>query len=231
MSAERREHDAYFTAPPLARAIVERIDFLRGSAPREVIEPHCGGGAFVWAARQVWPEATIAAFDLVDRGGGELVAAHADSFGVRDWLTPGTFSASTDLIIGNPPYGDAEAHVRRSLEVVRPGGMVAFLLRLSFLASQGRLRGVSASGSGGMGLFGVHPIAPRPSFTGQGSDNSEYALFVWKRGWSGAAEIGVPLFWGAAAPVRSEPAPERLAQFKDAETKGQLPLLAVGGAR
>lgn len=245
---ERREHDAYFTPPELARAIVERVATFIGEMGR-IWEPHCGGGAFVAAARAQWPKHWITALDLVDRRDGAL-AAGACRFVKHDWLQPlpaklepYTQVDPPDLIIGNPPFLDAEAHVRRALEVVRPpegphgyykeGGHVAFLLRLAFLASGERLRGISASGPSGMGLKMVCPIAPRPSFTGLGSDNSEYALFVWQRDFKGLATLGEPIFWKPAkkshakpvSVVKAEPAPERLAQFKDAEAKGQLSLL------
>jgi len=73
---------------------------------------------------------------------------------------------------------------------VQEGGDVAFLLRITFLAGKGRVP-----------LYGEHPlwsfqpIAGRPSFTGGGSDPSEYGLFCWKKGHQGEGRILGPLEW------------------------------------
>lgn len=68
----------------------------------------------------------------------------------------------------------AELHVRRALQTVRPGGVVAFVLRENFKGSFER-----------MPLWARYPYAwdvtlvPRPSFTEGGTDSCEYGLFVW----------------------------------------------------
>jgi hypothetical protein len=93
-----------------------------------------------------------------------------------------------DLIIGNPPYMLAEEHVTLARKT---GAWVAFLLRLSFLGSQARAKTVWAS----PGLRWLIPISRRPSFTGGGSDASEYAVFVWGRGFTGNAVVLPHLQW------------------------------------
>ena len=193
---ERIDLDAYFTPEALAVALVERVAALMPTAPAVIWEPHCGGGAFVRAAHACWGGAAeIVAFDITPtrRAAVEPLAR----FEWMDWLgqLPGVSLKRADLIIGNPPYTGAADHVERAVERVAPGGFVAFLLRAAFLSSAERLRGVSASGPTGRGLHSVHFIAPRPSFTGTGSDNSEYALCVWQRGNLAPATVGAPLFW------------------------------------
>jgi hypothetical protein len=114
-----------------------------------------------------------------------------------------------DVILGNPPYSirlpklgpDGEQlrypashkragqlrwdvievatdHVLHGLQCVPVGGFVAYTLRIGFLGGKDHVRR----------LHGLTPPArvdtyvPRPSFTGQGTDNSEYAQFVWEHG-------------------------------------------------
>ena len=43
-----------------------------------------------------------------------------------------------DLIIGNPPFSEAMAFVKRSLELVKHEGKVIFILRTAFLESDAR---------------------------------------------------------------------------------------------
>ena len=78
--------------------------------------------------------------------------------------------------MGNPPYKQAEAFIEKGMELLRPSGHLAFLLRVGFLASRGRYP-----------LFQkwkpsrVIVMSGRPSFTGAGSDRYDYALIVWPR--------------------------------------------------
>jgi hypothetical protein len=93
------------------------------------------------------------------------------------------------LIVGNPPYNAAEEHVRHALTMLAPDGVLAFLLRINFLGSTKRAD-----------FFVQHrpnllrAIAPRPSFTGSGNDQTEYGLFCWAPDY-GAHTLGEPLTW------------------------------------
>ena len=77
------------------------------------------------------------------------------------------------------PFFDAEMWVRKAISETRPGGWVVFLLRLAFLESIKRARG----------LWKEYPptkvltLASRPSFTLNGKTNSDaYAIFYWHVG-------------------------------------------------
>lgn len=100
-------------------------------------------------------------------------------------------SYAVDLVIGNPPYSLAEQFVCHSLTLVKPNGYVIFLLRLSFLCSSKRINGLYQKHP----LRAFAPIAPRPSFTEGGNDNSEYAAFVWQQGFTGVGRIEPPIIW------------------------------------
>lgn len=207
----RFKDDAYFSPRPLARAIAFRLrdafaeedsescdaefDAKYRTNIRHILEPSAGDGSFVEAAKSAWPHARITAIEPNRIGANswhttehrttfEAWCAKVERSKARDLAMP----REVDLIIGNPPYMLAEEHVTLARKT---GAWVAFLLRLSFLGSQARARTVWAS----PGLRWLIPISRRPSFTGGGSDASEYAVFVWQRGYEGNAEILSHLQW------------------------------------
>ena len=169
----RHPLDAYYTPDALARALVGTLDLPTGSV---VWEPHAGGGAFVRALHAAGHR--IYASDLNYEADGlreaGVVAGWAQN-ALTGWTAP---LQRPDWIVGNPPYDNAEAHVRAALATARVG--VAFLLRLAFLEGARRRH-----------LFAdyppaeVHVLVERPSFTGQGTDSSAYGWFVWRRGHEG----------------------------------------------
>lgn len=83
-----------------------------------------------------------------------------------------------ELVIGNPPFNDAEAHVRHAMSLAYPGGHVAFLLRLALLESAARIPFWEE-----FPARRVYVLSQRPSFTGNGkTDSCAYAFFVWRKG-------------------------------------------------
>jgi hypothetical protein len=96
---------------------------------------------------------------------------------------------SADWIVGNPPYNQAEAHIRRALGL---SGQVAFLLRLAMLESRARVD-----------LWRKHParkvwvLAERPSFTNGKTDSAAYGWFWWDQTWEGPTELEVVSWRGA----------------------------------
>lgn len=183
--AERRARDAYFTPVPLARAIVARLAEVL-PAPSSVLEPSAGAGAFMDAAATSWPTARVAGVDIEPR---------RTSIARGNFLSTECAPAECALVLGNPPYIEAEAFVRRALDVVAPGGHVAFLLRAGFL--HGKKRGAWVQKH----LRLYIPLAERPSFTDDGrTDASEYSVFVWRRDHDWPPMIAAPLFWRSPAP-------------------------------
>jgi hypothetical protein len=195
-AADRVVLDAYMTPDPLALAICGELR-RRGEDPMDVIEPSGGDGAFVRAARATWDMAHVTAVEVDPAKRSALTVAGAQLVVCEDWVLWATGLANTQgeegldrLILGNPPFRKAQPHVEAALDILREGDRLAFLLRLNFLGSRDRVRFWRRPG-----LESVQTIAPRPSFTGGGTDGTEYALFCWRKGYRGAPRILSPLVW------------------------------------
>lgn len=181
----RNAADFYPTPDALALAIAQRIREEFGEVG-QIVEPSAGAGAFVRAARAMWPGAWIQAIEPGSRHGPALCEAGADVVRQLIWEDAvGRLiqaSLGPNLVLGNPPFSLAEAHVRIALDRMRDGDVLALLLRASFLAGQARTRGLFAEAPPSH----VWHVAPRPSFTGDGkTDGAEYAVVVWTKGQRG----------------------------------------------
>lgn len=201
----RRESDNYQTPLKLAQAICTRLAGVM-PAPKSIMEPSAGLGRFVMASRESWPNADITAVELREECEEPLKKCEPTRICMGLWETVDLSSAPVpDLIVGNPPYENAQQHLELSLARVRQpkvsgiiigdlplGGYVAFLLRMAFLNSQARVRTLWDLQKGFRYLM---PLAQRPSYTGDGkSEHSEYAVYVFQNGYKGNAEI-LPHLW------------------------------------
>jgi hypothetical protein len=208
----RREFDFYPTPAPVADALVElAARFVPGEVAR-IIEPQAGEGAIVRACRKRWPSADLLAYDVRREVRAACLEAGADEFTARDWREPWPVPHA-DLIIGNPPFADAEAQVIASLERLPYGSLLLQLLPLGFLGGLERARGVWRR----PGFLACCSLAPRPSFDGQGSDRTDSAVYLWRGGHTGPALLLPPVCW--RGPADLEVPPE------------QASLLLAGGVR
>ena len=164
-NSEREENDFYATEPKATRLLCEVEKFNP-----VILEPCCGVGSISEVLKDYGYE--VVSYDLVDRGYG---------IGNFDFLqdeSPMTTSLLFDIIT-NPPYKDAEAFVRRSIEVVPNNCKVAMFLKLQFLEGQARRK-----------LFNVCPpkvvyvssarlqCAKNAEFEKYGNNAQAYAWFV-----------------------------------------------------
>ena len=119
---DRRPNDGYFTPQDLAAQLV---DVLPIEPTHYVLEPHAGAGAF----------------HRVLHGVCRVIPMDIDpdlAWMVGDFLEPGWQDTQAwDWILGNPPFANAERHVRRALDLTQRH--VAFLLRLAFLETAERV--------------------------------------------------------------------------------------------
>lgn len=170
----RRDNDAYYTPDALAHACIGAIAC---PTPRLVVEPSVGGGAFARAVHIRWAAAFVTGVDINPDAPGFTSCDHAvHAPWSHDTAEDIRLSAGArvDMIVGNPPYQGAEEHVLVALDAAPVVGM---LLRLGWLAGQKRRSTIWNRHP----PAAVHVLSRRPSFTGGGTDASEYAFYVWDR--------------------------------------------------
>jgi len=153
--AVRKRHGAFYTTPILADFLA-RSAIGVGTTPLRVLDPACGDGAFLLAARRALAArgrpGRVVGVDLmataVERarrelssGDGEVHVACADALddAALSRAVPG-LSGGFDLVLGNPPWGAArgpaaggsrdtwELFVLLGLHALRPGGRLALVL-------------------------------------------------------------------------------------------------------
>jgi hypothetical protein len=138
-----------------------------------VLEPHVGAGGF---ANALYPRVGERLYvnDLDQVGCARQAQIRLNQRRCGDFLSLRAPFGFFRWIIGNPPYADAEAHVRKALALA-PN--VAFLMRLQWMGSLERYPFWSE-----FRPAQVFVLVPRPSFTGGGTDRAqEYAFFIWHR--------------------------------------------------
>jgi hypothetical protein len=159
------------------------VQLLLPHLPRcgPVLEPSAGDGALLEVLLAEHVGAPLHAVELhkgrhsamAERFGGHPhVVLHRGNF--LRWAPPvGGFP----LVVGNPPFKQAERFARRCLELAAPvRGTVALLLPLAFLASARR-----------EAFHDEHPsdlvvVSRRPRFDGKGTGKRDVAWFVWGPG-------------------------------------------------
>jgi methylase of polypeptide subunit release factors len=108
--AARVEFGDWQTPPQLARDVLEVVH-RRLRRPRSIVEPTCGRGAFLVAAKAVFPGAVALGFDISEAHvesareslAGRAAIEVADFFEVQ-WEQVFERLADPILIIGNPPW-------------------------------------------------------------------------------------------------------------------------------
>lgn len=138
----KQQHDNYPTPYPLALAIIRNRQSFH---PDVVIEPSCGEGSFIRAARAVWPNARIIGVDIVGDYRIKALQAGADEFvhsPLENIIGPILQAEQEDnqkvLVVGNPPFSLAQQHIELIVGNLNPFNRLDFLLRLSFLGSTSR---------------------------------------------------------------------------------------------
>jgi hypothetical protein len=156
----RDELDRYDTPAWCVRRLLEAAD-LR---PGKWLEPSAGRGA-ICSAVDDYPMSEWVDWLRLD------ISPRSPGIVQADFLTH-RFASSFDVIIGNPPYRLAEDFARRAVGLAP---VVAFLLRLNWLASAKRAEWMREH------TPSIYVLPNRPSFTGGGTDATDYAWFVWRK--------------------------------------------------
>ena len=188
---ERREADFYPTPDALALACCQAVRKLV-PRPHIILEPSAGSGAFVRAAMQTWG-VNVISVEIRPEAVAELEklkAGNVYQMDFQEFLKMIPLERGT-LVIGNPPYSLAQAHIMTCLDYLLPGDSIAFLLKLGFLGTKDRADALWKIGQ----CKYLLPILGRPSFvkgTHATSDVNEYGLFVWEAGYNGPMTVLFP---------------------------------------
>lgn len=173
-NSEREENDFYATEPKATRLLCEVEKFNP-----VILEPCCGVGSISEVLKDYGYN--VYSYDLIYRGYG-----NKQEFDFLEDILPMYDNNILFDIITNPPYKDAEAFVRRSIEVIPNNCKVAMFLKLQFLEGQARRK-----------LFDVCPpkvvyvssarlqCAKNAEFEKYGNNAQAYAWFVWQKGFKG----------------------------------------------
>jgi hypothetical protein len=129
MDNERDPKDNYETPPDAVHQLLGHVKLAGG-----VWDPSCGRGAILKA--------------LLEANVGEVVGSdkhvHDMRQGVRchpyvvDFMDMTKMPAESSNIVMNPPFDQADDHVRHALRIVPSTGMVCVLLRLTWIAAKKR---------------------------------------------------------------------------------------------
>ncbi len=166
-----RHPDDFFATPAWAvRAILPhvcRYGLHYGPAGEgdTMLDPCAGDGAILRVLRETWPDAVVEGIESDEERAAKSGSRCSDALTVG-WERP-------RLILTNPPYAFAMEFVQKALLEVRLGGTVAMLLRLPWLASQKRAPWMRRN------TPSVYVLPKRPSFTGKGTDATDYFWAVW----------------------------------------------------
>lgn len=183
---ERRADDFYATPAWVTKAILPHLVKDLPVVDSDVLDPCCGEGAILKVCREVRATSPAMAAHGMNLRGIELDRPRGDTCRaagfpceigdalLRDFDEDGW--GGPNLIITNPPYNLAQSFLERAFDEVGAGGTIAFLLRLNFLGSQKRASSHRAHPSD------VYVLPRRPSFTGGGTDATEYCWMVWGPG-------------------------------------------------
>jgi len=167
VAGQRTPLDAYDTPDDLAKMLVGLLPIEPGDM---ALEPHAGAGAFCRAL--VGAGANVLAQDIDHRA--PALARNPDWHSYHGDFLAASYMVQPRWVIGNPPFTDADKHIRKAIDVSERH--VALLLRLAILSSQKRHR-----------LWMAHPprcvwvMSSRPSFMEIGTDRFDYAWIWWDK--------------------------------------------------
>ncbi|KKM93418.1 hypothetical protein LCGC14_1208500 [marine sediment metagenome] len=180
---KRKLLDFYPTPIELCRTFLLEVlpDYKVDGRESFVLDPGAGTG--------VWGDALVEIDDNVNITGIEIDSKlfcnpNYNRWIVNDFISPDNYHLlhKYDLVIGNPPFYVARQFIEKSYGLLRDGGVMSFLLRLSFLESITRYNRFWPFYTPKY----IYVSTRRVSFTGNKKSNSTaYMLPVWIKGFKG----------------------------------------------
>ncbi|HBV17458.1 helicase-related protein [Chryseobacterium carnipullorum] len=159
--------DEYYTQDKIVDSVRNLIkDHFKTQKEISVLEPSVGTGNFIYAAHELSVNSKITAFEINETTAkiAKLLHPEAD-INLRSFETEfidekgnkKDFSQQYDLVIGNPPYGEhrglykglgeepkiskyEDYFVKRSLDSLKPNGVLAMVLPSSWINRQSNLK-------------------------------------------------------------------------------------------
>lgn len=175
---KRHAFDYYRTEDDLAFVLMEKLlpDMLHSSAVLKMLDTGAGTGVWGKQARKLYNHISIKGIELQDKF---VQPDEYDEWETGDYLLTRP-TGHYDFVVGNPPYKFAEKFVRHSMENLRNGGYLLYLLRIDFLSGIDRY----------LHLFRDFPLSRvaicsrRPSFyENKRTGGDMYAGFLWRKGY------------------------------------------------
>jgi hypothetical protein len=166
-SAVRRADDFYETPGFCVHRLLEAVDLPGGVW----VEPSAGHGAIITAVNSFRSDVKWAGFEIRPEARPYLVPLVFNTGSMtKDFLATIMHIDEPAVVIGNPPFSLAKEFVMHALAIAP---YVAMLLRLNFIGSAKRSAFFRSD------MPDVYVLPNRPSFTGGGTDATEYAWCVW----------------------------------------------------
>ena len=203
-----RIHEADLTPPDMAGQACWALARYLSLRPARILDPTAGAAIFPASAREQWPGVELVGCEARIEEEPHL-AYNCDRYYIGDFFRifeDPSGEGGFDLVLTNPPFTLIPDLLRACLGLVRPGGYVAFLCRMTFgdseeadplfrppfdltwsleFAGRWRFR------------VGKNPKNGKP----YGVDSVGYRLLVWRR------QIGVERAFGTVLMRKLDPLP------------------------
>jgi hypothetical protein len=159
--AERRPDDFYETPQWCVDRLLDRVSLPTG----HWLEPSCGAGAIIRAVSRREAPTWTPQWTAVDLHPQMPGAVEADFL---TWLPPPRLRFR--VCLGNPPFSMALPFAKKCRDLA---DITILLLRLNWLASAERAAWLQRNPPS------VFVLPNRPSFTGNGTDATDYGWIAW----------------------------------------------------
>lgn len=142
-----------------------------------ILDPGAGLGAWGDVIKQANPDAYVEGVEFVYTPDAPQ---SYNAWHTQDFLLGYSADEEFDLVVGNPPFSEAEDFIRKGLDCLKPGGRLSFLLRLAFLESRGRYEGLFRELRPSEVYVSAKRIPFKPK-VGKPRSTVAYAQFVWEK--------------------------------------------------
>lgn len=178
--SDREDEDFYATPPFVVKELLKQLEIEGVKIHRTVLDPCCGMGHILDSLPEGYKKLGV---DLIDRKWPGTVQ--------KDFLSNKEHYSETDIIT-NPPYSIALDFMKKSLEAVDDGAIVAAFLKIQFLEGKKRYPFLVENPP----LY-VMPYAQRVNCgkngifqdEGRGNSMAMFAWFVWQKGFKGTTKL------------------------------------------